>query len=242
MKSRIRTRLAATVAVAFLALPVVATADELTNARVVQMSKLGLGDEIIIAKIKTGQSRFELADQDLMALKQAGVSDKVVAAMLDSAVVRTARVYAEGKPMELHSLAQAKIGGRWARLATAGLKSAKWKAYLQGHSADVVLGSNPNIELELPADDSPDNYLLVRLDQKEDRRELEVGSSGGAVGAKTGIQAEAIVATASSPAGRSRFRLAPTQPLAGGEYMIYVVGSADSMKGIHGKGYDLSVR
>ena len=218
------------------------SAEDLTNARVIQMTKIGLGDDIIIAKIKSGQPSFGVDDQNLMDLKKAGVSDKVVAAMLDSSVIRTARVSADGKPMELHTLAQAKMGGRLSRMATLGVKSAKWKAYLQGHAADIVTGSNPSIDLELPADDSADNYVIVQLDQKDDRRELEVGSQGGVVGSKTGIKAEAIMSTSTSPAGPGRIRLAVNQPLAGGEYMIYVMGSADSDKGIHGRGYDFSVR
>jgi hypothetical protein len=37
---------------------------DLTNARVVEMTKLGLDDEIIMAKIKNGKCRFDLGDAD----------------------------------------------------------------------------------------------------------------------------------------------------------------------------------
>lgn len=57
---------------------------KITNARVVEMAKLGLDDDIIIARIKHGICDFQLSDNDLMALKNAGVSSKVVAAMLDA--------------------------------------------------------------------------------------------------------------------------------------------------------------
>ena len=58
---------------------------KITNARVVEMTKLGLDDDIIIARIKHGSCDFLLADADLMELKKSGVSSKVVAVMLDTA-------------------------------------------------------------------------------------------------------------------------------------------------------------
>ena len=64
---------------------VLAQPTEITNARVVEMSKLGLDDEIIIARIKHGTCHFQLGDTDLVALKKAGVSAKVITAMLDVA-------------------------------------------------------------------------------------------------------------------------------------------------------------
>jgi hypothetical protein len=57
---------------------------EINNARVIEMSKLGLDDDIIIARIKHGSCHFNLGDTDLLALKQAGVSSKVIATMLDT--------------------------------------------------------------------------------------------------------------------------------------------------------------
>ena len=60
---------------------------KITNARVVEMTSLGLDDEIIIARIKHGTCEFRLSDNDLLDLKKSGVSSKVVAAMLDSVPV-----------------------------------------------------------------------------------------------------------------------------------------------------------
>jgi hypothetical protein len=57
---------------------------KITNARVVEMTKLGLDDDVIIARIKHGDCAFQLSDADLLDLKKSGVSSKVVAVMLDS--------------------------------------------------------------------------------------------------------------------------------------------------------------
>jgi hypothetical protein len=58
---------------------------KITNARVVEMAKMGLDDDIIIARIKHSPCEFQLSDSDLVNLKNSGVSSKVVAAMLESA-------------------------------------------------------------------------------------------------------------------------------------------------------------
>jgi hypothetical protein len=60
---------------------------DITNARVTEMSKLGLDDDIIIARIKHGPSHFQLNDADLLDMKKAGVSPKVIEVMLDVAPV-----------------------------------------------------------------------------------------------------------------------------------------------------------
>jgi hypothetical protein len=61
----------------------------ITNARVVQMTKMGLDDDVIVARIKHGVCEFQLSDTDLVQLKKDGVSSKVVAAMLDTAPAGT---------------------------------------------------------------------------------------------------------------------------------------------------------
>jgi hypothetical protein len=67
-----------------------ASTSAITNARVVQMTKLGLDDDVIVARIKHGVCEFQLSDSDLVQLKKDGVSSKVVAAMLDLAPVAAA--------------------------------------------------------------------------------------------------------------------------------------------------------
>ncbi len=67
-----------------------AASTKITNARIIEMTKLGLDDDIIIARIKHGSCDFQISDNDLLDLKKAGVTSKVVAAMLDTAPVAAA--------------------------------------------------------------------------------------------------------------------------------------------------------
>lgn len=64
----------------------------ITNARVIEMTKLGLDDDVIIARVKHSTCNFQLSDSDLLELKKAGVSSKVVAAMLDTVPVAATSV------------------------------------------------------------------------------------------------------------------------------------------------------
>ena len=57
---------------------------KLTNADIISLAKAGMGDAVIIAKIKQATSAdFKLEVADLKALKAAGVSDAVISEMLN---------------------------------------------------------------------------------------------------------------------------------------------------------------
>jgi hypothetical protein len=75
-----------------------APSTKITNARVVEMTKLGLDDDIIIARMKHGSCDFQLSDADLMDLKKSGVSSRVVTAMLDTVPVSAAPTAAVPTP------------------------------------------------------------------------------------------------------------------------------------------------
>jgi len=55
----------------------------LTNDMVIKMAGAKLGDAVILAKIKTSQCNFDTSTDALINLKQAGVSDAVVQAMVE---------------------------------------------------------------------------------------------------------------------------------------------------------------
>jgi hypothetical protein len=59
-------------------------AEQVTVDQVVELSLAGLGDEAIIAKIKSSGARFDLSTDQMLSLKKLGVSGPVLAAMLTS--------------------------------------------------------------------------------------------------------------------------------------------------------------
>jgi hypothetical protein len=54
----------------------------LTNADIVQMQKAGLSEEIILSKITGSPVNFDIGTQDLIRLKEAGVNDNIINAMV----------------------------------------------------------------------------------------------------------------------------------------------------------------
>jgi hypothetical protein len=68
----------------FLALAFAAVAQEaLNNDAIVKMVKSGLSEDVILSMVKSQPAKYTLAPDDLIALKAAGVPDRVVAAMID---------------------------------------------------------------------------------------------------------------------------------------------------------------
>ena len=149
---------------------------DVDNARIIEMTHKGLGDDVIIARIKASATKFDLSNDDLANLKKAGVSDAVVAAMIQSTQLTTPKVTIDGNPVEVRTIGEQKVGGRLGHVATLGIKSVKNKAYLQGQHASVIASRKAVIEIELPANDNIDNYIIVEMDDKGDRREIEMGS------------------------------------------------------------------
>jgi hypothetical protein len=76
----------------------------LNNADIIKLTKLAMGDQVIIAKIKTAKAvKFDTSINDLAKLKESGVSGPVITAMLErsasSAVLGTAPTKGSVAPM-----------------------------------------------------------------------------------------------------------------------------------------------
>ncbi len=62
-----------------------ALAETLTNATVIALVNAGLGQETIAAKVRNATGDYDVSTEKLIELKSLGVSDSIIAAMLDSA-------------------------------------------------------------------------------------------------------------------------------------------------------------
>jgi hypothetical protein len=65
--------------------PPVPRSDVLTNEDVLQLLSAGIGEEVVIAKIRGSRTAFRVGADDLIHLKTAGVSDRIMLAMIDAA-------------------------------------------------------------------------------------------------------------------------------------------------------------
>src|SRR5438094_232993 len=74
-------RLGTVLAAVFLTVCLAQTA--LTNDTILKMAKAGLGEEILLSTIKAQPGNYTTTPDDLIALKSAGITDKVIAAMIE---------------------------------------------------------------------------------------------------------------------------------------------------------------
>lgn len=72
--------------------------ETMTNEEVITLTKAGLSPSIIIGKIRSGRSNFDLSTDSLIKLKQAGVSDDIVGAMLEAKSGKPASSPASSSP------------------------------------------------------------------------------------------------------------------------------------------------
>jgi len=66
-----------------------AVAAAMTNRDVIRLVTAKISDDVIIAKIRQSKTRFDMSTDGLVALKQAGVSDAVIAVMLNPSASAT---------------------------------------------------------------------------------------------------------------------------------------------------------
>ena len=147
----------------------------MTNEEVITLTKAGLSPSIIIGKIRSGKSNFDLSADSLIKLKQAGVSDDILSAMIEAKSGRPAAPISGSSatgdlndPMTKHNygiyLYEEKDGGRTmtqlavnvssqnrtgggftAAVTPFGLGKVKTKANLPGRNAAMQIKSNSPI-------------------------------------------------------------------------------------------------
>jgi hypothetical protein len=59
-----------------------ANAETVTNQTVMNMAQAGLGEELILEKLKYSRCAFSLSSADLAQLKESGISERVITRML----------------------------------------------------------------------------------------------------------------------------------------------------------------
>ncbi len=110
------------------------------------------------------------------------------------------------------------------------MKKGKVIAYLVGPAAKTrVAEGAPVLYIRLPEGKGIEELLLVALERKNDRRELDIEPPAP--------KPETLRQFDSLEVGAGLYRLTPAK-LIKGEYMFYLNGSAEPAKGSYGKGYD----
>jgi len=207
----------------------------LTNDDIVKLSKLGLGDEAVIAKVRQAREvDFHLDTDDLGKLKAAGVSSRVIAAMLD-------RSTTAGGPTATGSDAIVKLidsGGKVTPLTSMiGEQSSTyvyvtmlfWENFPGLHAAIRTTEKTPSFLIS--TDHEPrSRYYVVRLDvnSKDGDRSLKMGKSGAfSFKAGTSPDTDWTFPFDAAEEKRGTWRISLKKPLKTGEYGVFVVQTGE---------------
>ncbi len=227
-------------------------AKRLTNQDIIAMVKLGLSDDVIVAKIRAtgaggaGTLAFDTSVDGLKALKDGNVSDAVIKVMIDPAPP-PAPVVAAVAPMSMdpnlpppevgvywkdgsnfvliqgRALDQTKVGGRAGSYFTDGMRNQHWDAYVDGpHSSNAVRDRRPSFYLYVPDGSDALDYVLIVLNRKSDRREFQIGSFGGVTGGKSGVKKDKVIDFTAVHVGIRTYKLSLLQDLKPGEYAFFM--------------------
>lgn len=142
----------------FLAFSSPAVAETMNNDMVISLLSAGLGDEVVIAKIKASPAAFDMSTDQILALKAKGVSGAVIAAMITAASepVKVAMSLDSPDPMVPHpsgiylagvekmtriestTSREARTSGMLGAALTGGLTGMRVKAAINGPTANIA--------------------------------------------------------------------------------------------------------
>ena len=235
-------------------------AKRLTNKDVIEMTTLGLSDDIIIAKIHSASAgdnlKFDTSVAALRELKSANVTDPVIKVMINpippQAPIVMAATAVSNDPslpppevgvywkngnafvlIEGQAISQAKVGGKAGSMFTYGMRNEHWDAYLNGpQSKNIIHERQPVFYLYVPDGASASDFVLIILEKKGDRREFQIGSFGGLTGGKSGVKRDKEVAFTAEHAGIRTYKIKLDAAMKPGEYAFFMgTGQSSTMAG-----------
>lgn len=220
----------------------------LDNAEIVKLTKLEMGDDVIIAKIKAASTvQFATTTDDLVKLKSAGVSKAVMAAMVDRTNAGSAAHAASGAAAAGSAGAMGVASGissvtLVAKDGTTTLKPIEGEvktivAPFVGFKRFIVFDElaatvrtkdrKPSITIAAAADPSHGGYWFVKLDQDTDEEDKNRGMDvespgmwGGSLSSAPDDDFKIKCEKAEEKPGVWRFT--PIKDLKPGEYGVYV--------------------
>ena len=230
--------LALAVVMALSLLPATSVAQEvLTNDAVVQMIKAGLPESVVVAKIRSTPTKFDLRTESLVKLKNNGVSDKVLEAMMTPGAPATgtqtaaptppAATPASGALRDRDAIYQL-VQGKYVEMfpSSANLETnmafftSKSEIVLEGRKARYRTADKQPVFLSTYG---PTDAPLVKLKPGDDNDDRNLKISSGAFmpfggTQKMGVRNEDKIATTVQRDERGLYRVTPAEPLPPGEY------------------------
>lgn len=185
------------------------TRKPLTAADLTQMKTAGFDDQTIINAIGANGVSLDTSVQGLVALKQSGLSEKVIDAALAAAAPKPAAPTGasgdNGLPDDIGVYVQVgnqltplpvevvnfKTAGTLGMAFSYGLHKAKLQGTVPGDKSSMQLNLPATVVLRCPDGTAPTEYQLIELTQKKDNREF-TDAKVGVTGASAGVDSQAL--------------------------------------------------
>jgi hypothetical protein len=218
-----------------------AAQEAMNNDGIIRLLKSGMSEDLIINVINQQPGSYSLGADDLIALKSAGVSERLITAMLARGKGETPANAPAGiaKPMattgartsvtgpglyykkgsEYFELLTEDVGwktsGAMKSIASAGIVKKNLNGSLAGASSRNFLNHPVEVVLSPPTGLTVNSYILLPMKPGKGSREFSVGP----VNQKSGV-AKGAIAFGVEKVGDNVFRLVLATPLPPGEYGI----------------------
>jgi hypothetical protein len=215
------------------------------NSSVIKMAKAGLSDDVIVGSINGQPGQYKTSADDLIALKGAGVSDKVIAAMISkasgggapAAAAAPAAVSPVGEVGVYYKksdtwadlnpeIVNFKTGGVLKTIGTAGIVKGDVNGHINNESSPNALKMPIEILVYTPEGTAITEYQLLRLHVQKDSREFRT-VTGGVLHVSGGATRDAIPFESQKIAPRT-YRIILPGDLGAGEYGILPPSGGDS--------------
>lgn len=235
-----------------ISLTISAQSEKLTNQSILDMIELGFSDDIIMTKIKTSEFSFDTSIEALKALKEKGVSDDIIVTIMNMQLHQTnektstetnkAGIYYNDGDMYVKIYPSVFSGTKTNTLGASfsyGIASSDIRSTINNRESNNVIKSDqpefwfyfsPGNNIDLGnwwffSATSPNEFVLVRLDQKKKSRELKTGSVNIYSGTNIGVAERHIIPFAIEVIDENTFKVSPKEPLEDGEYCFFYQGA-----------------
>ena len=228
----------------------------LTNDSVIKLAKSGIGDDLVVASINAQPGTYSLSTDNMMALKTAGVSDKVIAAMIakSAAPAPSASLAASaanpavagidevgvyykdrtGKWVAMEpEIVNYKSGGVLKSFATNGIVKGDKNGHLEGETAKLAVAKPVDFLFYVTEGTAPAEYALLKLRPSNGKSREFRSQTGGVFHNSTGATRDNLEFTSTKIASRM-YQVTLPADATKGEYGILPPGAITSANAASG--------
>ncbi len=219
----------------------------LNDYEIVKMVKSGLGEGLIVSMVQNQPGKYSLTPEDLVKLKQVGVSEKILTAMVSKGAGDAAAASGTAAPADgdipqgidigvfykkagkweemLPEVVNWKTGGVLKSIASAGIVKGDINGHIAGDHSRNSAASPLEVLIYAPEGVAITEYQLVHLHEEKDSREFRT-VTGGVMHVSGGATRDVVPFEGKKIASRMYRVLLPT--LGAGDYGFLPPGAVTS--------------